>query len=148
MMAVANPNTAAPVAELLGFMTRLADLLAQETALLRAGRVGEIAPLHSGKIELSARYAAAIKALDITPGTAPSLPAAARSQLAAAGSRLAAAAQENADALRIGGAATRLLLEMVIESVEAQRCPLSGYTARLAPARAAPLLALALDRHL
>ena len=76
------------------------------------------------------------------------LPAEVRAQLTATGGRFAAAAQENAEALRIGGAATRLLLQMVIESVEAQRRPLSGYTARLAPTRATSLLAVALDRHL
>ena len=144
MMTVATFTTA----ELLGVMTRLTDLLAQETALLRAGRVGEIAPLQSDKVELSARCAAAIKALNLTPGAARSLPAEVRAQLTATGGRFAAAAQENAEALRIGGAATRLLLQMVIESVEAQRRPLSGYTARLAPTRAASLLAVALDRHL
>jgi hypothetical protein len=133
--------------ELLDVMTRLTDVLAEETALLRTGLIAEIAPLQGKKIELSARYAAAIKAVGATPTGTPSLPVTLRLHLSTRSRRLAEIAQENAEALRIGGAATRLLLEMVIESVEAQRRPTSGYTANLTSARA-PLLAVTLDRRL
>jgi hypothetical protein len=37
---------------------------------------------------------------------------------------------------------------MVIDSIEAQRRPTRGYTAGLAPAASAPLLAIALDQRL
>ncbi|HJT08097.1 MAG TPA: hypothetical protein VJ747_14285 [Stellaceae bacterium] len=133
---------------LLDLMNRLMDVLAEETALLRDGRVGEIAPLQSEKTSLATRYAAAIKALGVGTDKASSLSIGLRVQLAARSKRLAELAQENADALRVGGAATRMLLEMVIESLGAQRRPTSGYTATLAPARSTPLLAVALDRRL
>jgi hypothetical protein len=148
MMPPSPSARAVAAGELLDLMNRLMDLLAEETVLLRGGRVGEIAPLQSEKTVLATRYAAAIKALDVGPDKAPSISIGLRVQLAARSKRLAEVAQENAEALRIGGAATRMLLEMVIESVEAQRRPTSGYTASLAPAPSAPLLAVALDRRL
>jgi hypothetical protein len=148
-MPSSSPSANAVAAgELLDLMNRLMDLLAEETMLLRGGRVGEIAPLQAEKTTLATRYAAAIKALDVGPDKAPSLSIGLRVQLAARSKRLAELAEENAVALRIGGAATHMLLEMVIQSVEAQRRPTSGYTASLAPARSAPLLAVALDQRL
>ena len=141
-----HPSPAA--GELLDLMNRLMDLLAEETTLLRGGRVGEIAALQAEKTTLATRYAAAIKALGVGSDKASSLSIGLRVQLAARSKRLAELAQENAVALRIGGAATRMLLGMVIESVEAQRRPTSGYTARLAPVPPTPLLAVALDRRL
>jgi hypothetical protein len=129
-------------------MNRLMDLLAEETTLLRGGRVSEIAPLQTEKTTMATRYAAAIKALAVGADKAPSLSIGLRVQLAARSKRLAELAQENAEALRIGGAATHMLLEMVIESIEAQRRPTTGYTAGLAQPPSAPLLAVALDQRL
>ena len=139
---------AAAAGELLDLMSRLMDLLGEETTLLRAGCVGEIAPLQAEKIMSAKRYAEAIKALGAITDKAPSLSIGLRAQLAARSKRLAELAEENAAALRIGGAATRMLLEMVIESASAQQRPTSGYTASLVPAPPAPLLAMALDQRL
>ena len=148
-MTPSSPSARAVAAgELLDLMNRLMDLLGEETTLLRSGRVAEIAPLQAEKTTLATRYAAAIKALGSMAEQGPVLSIGLRVQLAARSKRLAELAQENAAALRISGAATRMLVEMVIQSVEAQRRPTSGYTASLAPAPSAPLLAVALDQRL
>ena len=139
---------AAAAGELLDLMNRLLDVLVEETTLLRGGCIGETASLQAEKTTLATRYAAAIKALAVMVDKGQSLSIGLRVQLAARSKRLAEVAEENAEALRIGGAATRMLLEMVIESAAAQRRPTSGYTASLAPARSQPLLAVALDRRL
>jgi len=139
---------AAAAGELLDLMNRLLDVLVEETTLLRGGCIGETASLQAEKTTLAMRYAAAIKALAVMVDKGQSLSIGLRVQLAARSKRLAEVAEENAEALRIGGAATRMLLEMVIESAAAQRRPTSGYTASLAPARSQPLLAVALDRRL
>jgi len=148
-MAPSSPLAGAAAAgELLDLMNRLLDVLVEETTLLRGGCIGETASLQAEKTTLAMRYAAAIKALAVMVDKGQSLSIGLRVQLAARSKRLAEVAEENAEALRIGGAATRMLLEMVIESAAAQRRPTSGYTASLAPARSQPLLAVALDRRL
>ena len=133
---------------MLDLMLRLADLLAHETKLVRAGRVANIAPLQEEKLRQSARYQKAIKELEASGAKIVALPAPLRAQIVAASNRLAAAVSENERALRVGRAATRRLLDMVVESVRAQVKPLSRYTARLAPARHAPRLAVTVDRRL
>jgi hypothetical protein len=148
-MARSSPLAGAAAAgELLDLMNRLMDVLVEETTLLRGGCIAETAPLQPEKTTLATRYAAAIKALAVMADKGQSLSIGLRVELAARSKRLAEVAEENAEALRIGGAATRMLLEMVIESAAAQRRPTSGYTASLAPARSQPLLAVALDRRL
>jgi hypothetical protein len=124
-------------------MDQLADLLAAETRLVTAGRVGEIAPMQSEKLRLARLYEQAFKAFD--PNNAP---ASARGPvLAIAAARLAHAATENERALRIGGAATRRLIEMVVESIQQQQRGSRGYGASRAPARPAPMLPVAVNRR-
>jgi hypothetical protein len=116
----AQPATAAAIrevalqpTELLDLMIRLGDLLGHETELLRSGRVADIAPLQREKQRLTALQQKALKEFTAAePGQAPP---ALRAQLAAAAQRLARMVSENELALRIGRAAARRLLDMVVE---------------------------------
>jgi len=134
---------------MLDLMMRLADLLAHETELVRAGQVRDIGGLQREKLRLSLLYQNAIKQLDAGGVKIVALPAPLRAQIVAASSRLADVAAHNERALRIGRAATRKLLDMVVESVRSQLKPTTRYTARrMAPKRHAPALAVAIDQRL
>jgi hypothetical protein len=142
------PQIAAQATEMLDLMMRLADLLAHETDLLADGRVRDIEPLQREKLRLSLLYQKAIKEVRASGAKIVALPAPLRAQLFAAARRLAEEVTENERALRIGRAATRRLLDAIVESVQERLKPLSRYNARLAPARNAPVLALAVDRRM
>ena len=151
MKQIPSPTPAQPVDQataLLDLMLRLADLMVHETALLRSGRVQDIGPLQREKLRLTGLYHAAVKAVEAGGARITMLPPALRTQLVAASTRLAEVATDNERALRIGRAATRHLLDMVVESVKTQLKPLSRYNAKLAPVRRAPALAVALDRRM
>jgi hypothetical protein len=153
-MAVAKPSPApAPPAkiqptDLLDLMLRLADLLEHETELLRAGRVRDIAPLQNEKLRLTLIYDKAAKALCAAGLTLASMAPPLRSQFVVAGTRLACTVGENERALRVGRAATRRILDLVVESVRARQRPLLRYTAKLAPMRHMPALALTINQRL
>lgn len=154
MTAMQKPTEAVPArmggeaTDMLDLMLRLADLLAHETELLRAGRVRDIAGLQIEKLRLTTQYDRSIKALAAAGMTVQSLPPPLRAQIVAAGTRLTQMIAENERALRIGGAATRRILDMVVESVRAKRATVTRYTSRLATTRHGPMLALAVDRRL
>lgn len=132
--------------QLLDLLTRLADLMVSETAMLSLGHVRDIGPLQQEKLRLAALYQRAVK--DIQAGSIK-LPPALRAQIIAASGRLAQAATENELALRIGRASTRRLLDMVVESIKSRIQPLHRYTAkRLARPPAGPTMAFALDRRM
>jgi hypothetical protein len=135
-------------AGLLDLLLRLAELLAHETSLLTAGRVNDIGPLQREKLRVTGLYQRAVK--DLQEGArAADLPIALRTQIIAASARLAQVAVENERALRIGRAATRRLLDMVVESVKARMKPLYRYTAeRLAPPPDGARTAFAVDRRM
>lgn len=132
--------TAAALPEI---MDRLAELLAAETRLVTAGRVGEIGALQSEKLRLAQLYDQAFKAFD--PNKAPS--SARHPALAVAAARLARAAAENAQALRIGAAATNRLIEMVVDTIKSRQSAIRGYGASRAPARLAPMAPVAVNRR-
>lgn len=134
--------------DMLDLMMRLADLLSHETDLVRAGRVIDIGPLQNEKTRLTRLYEKTIKELTAGGMKIESLSAPFRAQLVAASVRLSQTVTENERTLRIGRAATRRVLDMVVESVRLKQQPLTRYTARLEPARHRPLLALALDQRL
>ncbi|HXY99724.1 MAG TPA: hypothetical protein VEI03_06960 [Stellaceae bacterium] len=145
----AAPTTAAAAIEMLDLMMRLADLLAHETDLVRAGQVRDIGALQREKLRLSQLYQGAIKRLGAGGVKLIALPAPLRAQMVAAASRLADAAAQNERALRVGRAATRKLLDMLVDSVKSKLGPSIRYTARrTAPVRHAPALAIAFDRRL
>jgi hypothetical protein len=124
-------------------MDQLAELLAAETQLVTAGRVAEIAAMQSEKLRLARLYEQAFRAFD--PNNAP--PSARTPALAVAAARLARAATENERALRIGGAATRRLIEMVVDSIKSQQSAVRGYGVTRAPSRPAPMRPVAVNRR-
>ena len=134
--------------DMLDLMMRLAELLVHETNLLRSGRVRDIEPLQREKLRLTLLYQKALKALTAARATITALPAPLRVQFVAASGRLADAVGENERALRIGRAATRRLLDAIVESVQARLKPLRHYNARCRTTSGSTPLALAVDRRL
>jgi hypothetical protein len=131
---------------LLDLVTRLADLLVSETAMLSSGHVSDIGPLQQEKLRLTALYQRAVKDIE---GGHTMLPPTLRAEIIAASARLAQAATENEIALRIGRAGTRRLLDMVVESMKSRVQPLHRYTAkRLTRPPGGPTMAFALDRRM
>jgi len=146
-----SPTPAQPAdqaTQLLDLMMRLADLMANETKLLRAGRLQDIGPLQREKLRLTALYQAAVKQIQASGARITALPPVLRTQIVAASTRLAEVATDNERALRIGRAATRKLLDMVVESVRSRLRPLNRYTARLAPAPRLTMAPVTLDRRM
>jgi hypothetical protein len=133
---------------MLDMMMRLADLLASETDLVRAGRVNDIGALQREKLRLSGLYQKVIKDLDASGVKIIALPAPLRAQIVAASGRLADVAAQNERALRVGRAATRKLLEMVVDSVKSRLKQSTRYTARATAPRYVPALTVAIDRRL
>jgi hypothetical protein len=145
---VPEPPRGLQVTETLDLMLRLADLLAHETELVRSGRISDIAPLQKEKLRLSQLYQQAIKTLQTSGTQIATLPASLRMQMVAASGRLADAVGENERVLRVGRAATRKLLDMVVDSIKARMKPLNRYNAKLTVARHAPALVVAVDRRM
>ena len=134
--------------DMLDLMLRLADLLAHETDLLTAGRVRDIAALQIEKLRLTTLYDRAIKKFAASGFKIDALSPPLRAQIVAASTRLADAVKENERALRIGSAATRRVLDMVVESIRTRERTAARYTARRTPPRHGPVLAVAVDRRL
>ena len=134
--------------EMLDLMMRLAELLVHETGLVRSGRLRDIEPLQREKMRLTLLYQTSLKTLTAAGTTVSALPAPLRVQFVTASGRLADAVGENERALRIGRAATRRLLDAIVESVQARLKPLRHYDARSRTAASVTPLALAVDRRL
>jgi hypothetical protein len=145
---VPEPPRSLHVTETLDAMLRLADLLSHETELVRSGRIQDIAPLQKEKLRLSQLYRQAAKTLESSGAQIASLPTSLRMQIVAASGRLADAVGENERVLRIGRAATRKLLDMVVDSIKARMKPLNRYNAKLTVARHTPALVMAVDRRM
>jgi hypothetical protein len=145
---LAQASISEQATDMLDLMMRLSELLAHETELLRSGRLPDIEPLQREKMRLTLLYQKALKALASAGTTASTLPAPLRAQFVAASGRLADAVGENERALRIGRAATRRLLDAIVESVQARLKPLRHYDARSRTATNITPLALAVDRRL
>jgi hypothetical protein len=145
---VPEPPRSLHVTETLDAMLRLADLLSHETELVRSGRIQDIAPLQKEKLRLSQLYRQAAKTLESSGAQIATLPTSLRMQIVAASGRLADAVGENERVLRIGRAATRKLLDMVVDSIKARMKPLNRYNAKLTVARHTPALVVAVDRRM
>jgi len=126
---------------------QLTDVLTQETALVRAMRVPEIAPLQSQKISLTAEYQSAFKALTKAHEKSP-LPTALKAQLAASAERLAKAVMENELALRVGKVATERLIGSIVAALKEQNKATASYARQRAPGRHRFMTAAAIDRRL
>jgi hypothetical protein len=145
---VPEPSRSLHVTETLDAMLRLADLLSHETELVRSGRIQDVAPLQKEKLRLSQLYRQAAKTLESSGAQIATLPTSLRMQIVAASGRLADAVGENERVLRIGRAATRKLLDMVVDSIKARMKPLNRYNAKLTVARHTPALVMAVDRRM
>jgi hypothetical protein len=133
---------------MLDLMMRLSELLTHETDLLRSGRLRDVEPLQREKLRLTLLYQKALKALTAAGTTVSALAPPLRVQFVAASGRLADAVGENERALRIGRAATRRLLDAIVDSVQAKLKPFRHYDARSRTAASVTPLALAIDRRL
>jgi hypothetical protein len=142
------PQSMQQATDMLDLMMRLADLLAHETELVRAGHVRDIGTLQREKLRLSQLYQEAIRRLDAGGVKIIALAPPLRAQIVAASNRLSAVVAENERALRIGRAATRHVLDMLVASVKARMKPLTRYNARRTAAAYGPALAVAIDRRL
>jgi hypothetical protein len=142
------PQIAAQATELLDLMMRLADLLAHETERVRSGHIQDVGPLQKEKLRLTLLYQRGVKQLEASGAKIAALPAPLRAQVVAASARLAETVAENERALRIGSAATRRLVDMLVESIKSRLKPLTRYSAVPGKLNQAPVLAVALDRRL
>jgi len=145
---IPEPPRTLQVTEALDLMLRLADLLSHETELVRLGRIQDIGPLQKEKLRLSQLYQQAAKALRGSGAQIAALPTSLRLQIVAASGRLADAVGENERVLRIGRAATRKLLDMVVDSIKDRMKPLNLHNANLTVARHTPALVVAVDRRM
>jgi hypothetical protein len=145
--AAAPPLPEAVARALAGLAARLADLMIRETALLGAGRSGEIAVLQSEKRDLARAYAGRWAQLKNHSGAEllpPELLSGLRVQLA----RLDRAAAENAAALRIMLNATSRVIGIVAAAVREEQASISGYDGRRArPRRQPAILGVACNRQ-
>jgi hypothetical protein len=144
----AAPQPIAEATAMLDLMMRLADLLASETTMVASGHVNDIAALQREKLRLSVLYRDAIRKLDVGGVKIVGLPAPLRAQIVAASARLSDVVAQNERTLRVGRAATRKLLEMLVATLKAKLKSPIGYNARLTAARYTPALAVAIDRRL
>jgi hypothetical protein len=126
-------------ASLIALADDLARLLERETALVRALKIAEIAPLQQDKTRLTLLIHKALK---------QSPPAVTNKSWLAAGRRLAEAAIANERALRIGRAATERLIATVITAVKQSRRPLASYAPCHGLPREPMIAGVSLDRRL
>jgi len=132
---------------LIGLARQLCDLLARETALVRALKIAEIAPLQDEKLRLTQLFQGALKSLD--PKAIAALPAPLKQEWRAAGTRLSEVTVENERALRVGRIATERLVNAIVQAVEKSRPSTAGYTARRkTPDRQPGVSGLALDHRM
>jgi hypothetical protein len=141
--ALPRQPAAGGIATLIETSARLAELLAQETALVRAMRIREIAPLQAEKARLTRLVQQTLKTLDPKAG----IPSPLRPHWLSVGKRLAEAATENERALRVGQTAADRLIATIVAGVRESRSAVSGYTARRAAPRR-PVSAGVVNRQL
>jgi hypothetical protein len=131
--------TAADTAALVAVATELALLLERETALVKALKIAEIAPLQTEKTRLTLLFQKALK---------QSPPSAASKPWVTIGRRLAQAAIDNERALRVGRAATERLIGTVIAAVKQSRRALATYAPRRGRPRDPAIAGISCDRRL
>jgi hypothetical protein len=149
VLPVDTPPQAPPSpTELIDLMTRLGDLLAHETEIVRSGRIGDVAPLQREKLRLLEAYKKALTECSASGMKLSALPPPLRAQLIDASTTLAQRVSENERALRIGCTATRRLLDSIVSAIQTQQRSQTRYNARLKPTQGATVLTLAFDRRL
>lgn len=140
-------DAARMTAQLVDLAGRLGEVLARETALVRAMRVKEIGPLQAEKIDLTTQYQTIFKALT-TAYEGKSLPAAIKEQLAVAGQRLGTAVIENELMLRVGKVATERLIGSIVAAVRKQKKSSITYAPHNVTSRRTFMTSAAIDRRL
>lgn len=147
--AAPSPSAEALARALTGLAARLGELMVKETALLRAGRLGEIAVLQVEKKDLARAYAGRWAQLKADQAGASSLPQGLADALRAQVTRLAAATAENEKALRLMQNAVNRVLGIIAKAVREQRATMAGYNARRTrPRRTPEILGVSCDRSL
>jgi hypothetical protein len=101
----------------------LATLLERETALIRAMRIKEIAPLQADKARLTQLCGTTLQAIDPAAPVANTL----KDQWRAASKKLGDAALANEMALRVGHAATDHLVSAIVGHIQKERSSATGY---------------------
>lgn len=124
----ARGNNAAAVAPsqlpaLCAIADELAILLDRETALIRAMRIKEIAPLQADKARLTKLCGTILQAIDQAAPVSSAL----KDQWRAASEKLGDAALANEMALRVGHAATDQLVSAIVGHIQKERSSAAGY---------------------
>jgi hypothetical protein len=126
----------------------LATLLDRETALIRAMRIKEIAPLQADKARLTKLCGTTLQQIDPAAPVANAL----KERWRGASKKLGDAALANEMALRVGHAATDHLVSAIVGHIERERSSATGYARPkpIAPgaARRPTLAGVTIDRSL
>jgi len=146
--ASASGTTPSAVAGLCAVASELTALLERETALLRAMKIMDIAPLQADKLRLTKLCGTALKSIDPKAEITKPL----KEQWRAISKRLGDATIANEMALRVGHAATDKLVNAIVGHIERRQSAKNGYVRARpnAPAtlRRPTLAGVAIDRHL
>ena len=116
-------NAAAAIPALCSVAHELATLLDRETALIRAMRIQEIAPLQADKARLTKLCGTTLQSIDPAAPVSDAL----KGQWRAVSKRLGDAAIANEMALRVGRAATDQLVSAIIGHIQKERRSATGY---------------------
>ncbi|MBP2229144.1 flagellar basal-body protein [Azospirillum agricola] len=122
---------------LVELMDRLAALLEREAAAVRARRpAAELARLAKDKQPMSLVYEEISRLLRVDREGVMGLPAELKLALREATGKLYAATADNAEALRVGGQAQKIVVDTVVAAVSrAQKAPVSAYAAHMGGGR-------------
>ncbi|HLI21446.1 MAG TPA: hypothetical protein VKV32_10040 [Stellaceae bacterium] len=116
-------STPSGIPGLCAVASELTALLEQETRLLRAMRINEIAPLQADKLRLTKLCGTTLKSIDPKAPVAKPL----KDQWRAISKRLGDAAIANEMALRVGHAATDKLVSAIVGHIERRQSAKNGY---------------------
>lgn len=141
---------------LVDLMGRLTLLLQREAEAVRAHRpVGELLRIAKEKQPMSLVYEEVSRMLRVDREGMKALPADLKTALKEASGQLYAASADNAEALRIGGQAQKIVVDTVVGAVtKAQQAPRTAYAAHMgggrgySPAPSGPRTSAALNTHL
>ncbi len=116
------------VAELVGIMSRLIDVLSAETALVQERRIDEIADLQAQKSHLADAYARGHRHLSEDPTPVRALPPAERDRFRELARKLDLAVKENARVLKASATAIERVVNMFVDAVKRQKQTPNAYT--------------------
>lgn len=122
---------------LVTLMARMTSLLQQETAAVLARRpTSELAQFAKDKQPMSLVYEDISRTLRVDREGMRNLPDELKASLKEAATALYAASAENAEALRLGGIAQKIIVDTVVGAVtKAQKAPTTAYAAHMGGGR-------------